>query len=114
MKYSAELWGSHKDLQQDDCWTGSDHETSEEAMASLRALQANPRNRNWAYACVEGPDGRVFEETNPKHVVEEDDDQEARSEFAHMQGMAHGVGAYNEAMGYDTEEPDESYSYGMR
>lgn len=110
MTYSAELWGSHKDLGNDDCWTGGDADTLDGAKEILEKLKAkNSRNNGWAYACIEGPEGRVHEETNPNYVATADDDSADRSEFAMQQGMAYGTRGYNEAMGYDTDEPEGSY-----
>ncbi len=117
MGYRAELWGSHKDLGNDDCWTtGDERATPEEArsdLAGLKALQDRPSGGSgWAYACVEGSEGRRFEEVNPKQGKRMEDDADARSEFAMQQGMGHGVEAFNEAMGQDVE--DEPPSPGMR
>jgi hypothetical protein len=38
---------------------------------------------------------------NPDYRPSKDDDRAERSEFAMQQGMAFGVEAYNEAMGWD-------------
>jgi len=113
MTYSAEVWGSHKDLGNDDCWMGGDAETLEEAKAILEDIKAknSKRDHNWFYACIEGPEGRVHEETNPNYVASKDDYDADRSEFAMMQGMAHGTRGYNEAMGYDTDEPEDDRGF---
>jgi len=112
MTYSADLWGSHKDLGNDDCWIGGETETLEEAKALLEKLKAkNNKPGDWAYACIEGPEGRVHEETNPNYVASKDDDAADRSEFAMMQGMAFGARGYNEAMGYDTDEPEDDRGF---
>jgi len=114
MTYSAEFWGSHKDLGNDDHWIGGDAETFEGAKEIFDKIKADYLKRNrssdWAYACIEGPEGRLHEETNPDFVASRDDDYDAdRSEFAMQQGMAHGTRGYNEAMGYDTDEPEDAF-----
>ena len=96
--YSADLWMSHKDNGNDDCLTGDDAETLAGAHAVLRSLKANPRFAGqWAYACIEGPDGRVYEELNPDYKLEL---EEVDEEYAMQQGMGLGIDAYNEAKGY--------------
>ena len=114
-KYSVELWQSHKSKGNDDCLTGSDHETPEEAKAGLQALKdARWTQGKWAYACIEGPEGRVHEETNLDYRRATEDD-ETRSEFAMQQGMGLGVNAYNEAIGSEVgDDQDDSSSPKMR
>ena len=108
-KYTADLWGSHKDEGNDDNITGTEHDTLEEARAGLEALKNSRHFRGqWAYACIEGPNGRVHEETNPDYRPTPDDDGEWRREFAMQQGMGHGVGAYNEANGCELGEPEDA------
>lgn len=116
MDYSIELWGSDKGLGNDDCLTGSDHGTLEEAEAALAKLTAAPYWANqWAYAYIEGPQGRVSTTKNPNYRKTADEDDGWANEFAQQQGMSFGIGAYNEARGYDTSEPEEGYrGPGMR
>lgn len=102
--FTAEIWQSHKDLGNDDCYTGGEFGSLEEARKELVKMQSRYR---WAYACIEGPEGRVQEETNPNYKPEPDDNSLDRSEFAAMQAMSFGVDAYNEARGFDTDEPEE-------
>jgi len=108
--YTWEIWSSHKDLGNDDCTTGDTHPTFAEALAALREAQGQPRNAHWGYACIEGPGGRMLQQHNPNPLREADDDLD-RTEAAQLAGMAHGVHAYNEAMG---EEVEEAPSFSMR
>jgi len=106
-KFSVELWQSHKNDGLDNCLTGSDHETIEAAKTGLQSLKdASWARGNWAYACIEGPDGRVHEETNPDYRAKPDDDSCGRSEFAIQQGMGFGVDAFNEACGSEVDATD--------
>ncbi len=113
MAYRVEIWGSRKDLGNDDHWfDGEDHPSLEAAMAELPSLKAIAEGRvrsGWGYACVEGPEGRAHEEVNAK-APSPDHDDGARSEFATQQGMTFGVDALNEANGEEVEQP----SFGPR
>jgi hypothetical protein len=107
MDYYVELWGSHKDLDNDDCITGGPAATIEEARALLAELKASPHFRHdWAYVCIDGPNGREYEESREIRAADGADD-DALSEFAQQHGMAFGTLGYNEAMGFDGGAPDE-------
>lgn len=110
MTYRYELWGSDRELGNDDHWTGEEGiATAEEAKRRLEETCASPRFAvGWEFGYVDGPEGNVLRVRNPSFApsVDRDDD----SEFAMQQGMAHGVDAYNEARG---EDPSSGPSYGM-
>ena len=106
MSYSVDLWGSHPSLGNDDCFTGDSAPTLEAAREILASLTGSKHFRNlWAYACIKDAEGTVVHEQKRDREPSVDDDSADRSEFAMQQGMAHGIGAYNEALGYDTDEP---------
>ena len=107
MGYTVELWGSHKDLDEDNCITGADVGTPDEAYAVLGELKANPRFCGWEWACIDGPGGRIHEENNPTSTQTDPDDSASR-EFAILQGMAFGTRGYNEAIGCDGDAPEEN------
>lgn len=103
--YSVNLWGSDPDADNDDCHTGTDFATLEEA----RAVYLNPwsvfnRKRLDAATAVfeiEGPD--VYEtRENPEYVVPERDtfDEDWAREIAMQAGMAFGVDGYNDTYGW--------------
>lgn len=109
--YAVNLWGSHPDAGNDDCWTGDEFDSLEEALS----VYHNP----FSYFTREAPTGVAYIEIdgltddelksrglercrkNPIHKPSRKDDREWRSEMAHQAGMGLGIEAYNEAMGYD-------------
>lgn len=105
LPYKAELWASHKDLGNDHCITASEHPTREAAAEGLKELRTSKHYaKEWAYACVEGPEGRThvgMQDPRP------DADDDCSEDF--MIGMAHGIDAYNDARGCSTEEPEDIY-----
>ena len=105
LPYSVNLWGSDPQEGNDDCHTGDDFATREEAMAAF----LNPWsvfNRTYYEACtavfeIDGPD--VYEtRDNPEHTPSNDDgfDDDWRREIAHQAGMGLGIQAYNDEMGW--------------
>lgn len=102
--YHVNLWGS-KPGTNDDCWTGTEVETLEEALQ----IYNDPWGRfkgfdfsrsSTAYIELVGPN--VYKtRQNPEYDDREDDDDDWRREMAREAGMLHGVSAYNEVMGYD-------------
>lgn len=112
--YSVNLWGSHPDDDNDDCWVGSDFATLAEAQAvfdSWRAHFETPHFSVHDAAYVElargtRGDGMLQVESieikpNPDFVPSTDDiDDVWRSELSMQTGMAFGVQGYNDAMGY--------------
>lgn len=101
--YSVLEWASHPDAGNDDCITGDDYDTREEALAAFNAATAD---YSIAYFQADGPDLHEIRPNpayNAKQVARDnrDDDSEWRREIAMQAGMAGGCDAYNEAMGYD-------------
>jgi len=113
MKYSVLLFGSHPDLDNDDCWTGADFDSREEAeqcFANLSTAFGRTVIGDSEYITLVGPwDGSddadcfapVKEQIrrNPDFVPSRDDG-EWRREAAREAGMLHGIDAYNDFMGY--------------
>lgn len=110
-QYEVNLWGSHPREKQDDCITGVVYDTLEQAMKTfcepirefaLRTLKYT------AYIELKSDDYYCVRE-NPAFVpkVKEERDAEWDREIAMQAGMAHGVNAYNDAMGWDCHSPEE-------
>ena len=99
--YSVNHWCSHPDENNDDCMTGSDFATREEAIAFYN----KPGSRHVKYIEMDGPDGYSIRENEnyvaptPAEIRAEED--EWRREIAMEAGMCMGIDAYNEVMGYD-------------
>lgn len=110
--YSVLLWGSHPDEDNDDCWTGDDFDALDEAKAAadgwvdhfetpelIARVGAGYYTNSTAFVELVGPDVREVRHVgNPKR---ETDDSDWRHEMAMEAGMLHGVGAFNEVMGWD-------------
>ncbi len=94
-KFSVNFWGSHPDDNNDDCWTGSDFDTLEEAVA---CFAEGSDDADDAYIELTGPG--VYRVKKLRDPIPETDDADGRREIAMEAGMLHGVGAYNDAMGY--------------
>jgi len=105
LPYSVNLWGSDPQAGNDDCNTGEDFATREEAMAAF----LNPWsvfNRTYFEACtavfeIDGPDVYKTRE-NPEYTPTSDDtfDEDWRREIAMEAGMCMGIDSYNDYMGY--------------
>lgn len=113
--YSVTLWGSNPDTtDNDDCWTGDEFVTSEEAITCYRSIRMWPTDGqlpkvcgyDWEYVMIDGPD---------LHEVTANSDQRTQrghrrdraasdrmwaSEVSHQAGMAFGCDGYNDAMGW--------------
>ncbi len=100
--YHVELWGSHPDEGNDDCWCGTDHATLEVARKVYET-----KCEEVADGCVElvGPDVREVHDTGVRRKAE--DSGTWQREMAMEAGMLHGVDAYNEAMGWDMGEDSD-------
>lgn len=112
--YSVTLWGSNPDeTDNDDCWTGEDFATRDEAIACYREVVmfqdhalAKACGGNWEFVMIDGPD--VHDVTvNPDQSSQERhrrdaaaEDGEWRREQAMQAGMAFGCDGYNDEMGY--------------
>lgn len=111
-EYKVEVWGTHRNAGFDDCVTGADCDTLAEAEEWFEKFQ----KAQWLSTCchfvILNSDGQLLKEAakpwkgTPQDPAM-DDDAEDRAEFARMQGMAHGVDAYNEAMGWDVETQED-------
>jgi hypothetical protein len=116
--FSVTLWGSNPDeTDNDDCWTGDDFTTREEAISAYREVVMFPDHSklsrvcgprgSWEYVMIDGPDNTHEVTQNPdrpsceRHRRElAGGDREWQREQALEAGMLHGVEAYNDAMGY--------------
>ena len=101
-KFTVDYWGSHPEAGNDDCWTGFDFETEEEAKAFFWAEITSPYYKTCtAYVEIDGP-GVHATRKNPQYRPEDMAAEEAyaRHEYAVMCGMAFGCEGYNDAMGW--------------
>lgn len=100
-KYTVNQWCSHPDAGNDDCVTGDDFDSLEEAKASHLYTRAP---YYVAYIEIDGPVGSDHYELvkNPHYsarTVALEDSLE-RSERAMQAGMAFGCQGYNDEMGF--------------
>ena len=124
VSFSVNLWGSHPDAGNDDCHTGREYVTREEAESALLALASHgvvpaefarasaTYHQDTAYVelCEEdkhGSETLVVLATPHAAKVErrqareiEREEAEWKREQATQAGMAFGVEGYNDAMGY--------------
>lgn len=97
--YSVNHWCSHPDNENDDCMTGDDFATKEEALAFFKQ---DAKSCYIAFIEIDGPD--IYQvRANPFYSARQVklDDSLDRREAAMQAGMAFGCQGYNEAMGYD-------------
>lgn len=92
MSYSVTEHGSHPDLGNDDCWTGSEYDSLKEA---ILAYEAQTKDSSTEYILLEGDDGTRMIRKNPLFYKP----HECR-EYAMQVGMGLGIQAYNDALGY--------------
>lgn len=102
-EFSVLLWGSHPDNGNDDCQSGTDFATLEEAERAYDAPVSDPYV---AFVELTGPGVHRVRPNlayDAKAVARQRalDDAEWRRERAMQAGMGLGVEAYNEEMGYD-------------
>jgi hypothetical protein len=101
--YSVNLWGSHPEYCNDDCYTGRDYETLTEALEAYKnpePIFGNLYNLQGLWIQLDGPETheeRQFPGVKPSL---ENDDEDWRREIANEAGMLGGCDAYNEVMGY--------------
>jgi len=100
-EYNVNYWGSHPDEENDDCWSGDDFHSKEEALICFN----KDADDGIAYIEIDGPDIHDVRK-NPAFNPSEDDDDDWKTERAMQAGMAFGCAGYNDAMGYDTCEPE--------
>lgn len=103
-EYCVNYYGSHPDKNNDDCLTGLDFDTLEEAEAVFKSnnpTYSNGKaiNMNYIeYIELDGP-GVSKLRKNPNYKPLPDDDDWKR-ESAMQHGMAFGCEGYNDVMGY--------------
>jgi hypothetical protein len=109
-QWSVNQWGSHPDLGHDDCMTGEDFDSLQLALAS-DTYQKAPFDIQ--YLEVDGPIGSGYHQVvlNPHYSAKAVRFQEEmdRSERAMQAGMGGGIHAYNDEMGYDSEDMGLEY-----
>jgi len=105
--YSVLYFGEHPD-DTNECHTGFDFATLAEAEAFIATdpLADDSYHRECTqFIVIDGPDLPDLDiRPNPYYV--EDRPDYGRSEYAMQAGMMGGVGAYNDARGYDSEPYD--------
>lgn len=104
---SVLFWGSHPDKDNDDCWTGRDFYSKEDAIAFYkRALDSKWCCNSTEYVEIDLSDedlkaaGIQRLTKNPKFKPSKDDDSDWKRESAMQAGMAFGCIAFNDVMGY--------------
>ena len=117
-EFSVNLWRTHPDLENDDCYTGESFETLEEAIACFFHLEGTfdmVYYSDCPFVEMDGPGIHGVMElpgvAKRARKAAAMDDAAGRSEYAMQQGMGLGVHAYNEAMGGDSEEAPPSEPY---
>lgn len=98
--YSVNYWGSHPDLENDDCFEGEDFGSAEDA---IHAYWQNPIDYSVAFIELDGPginEVRPSPNHNAKQVKRDLLDLDGQSERAMQAGMAFGCQGYNDEMGY--------------
>lgn len=104
--YSVNLYGSHPDANNDDCWAGDEFETKEEALRVFNNpweyFSVRYHESSTAFVEIDGPDiNRVRK--NPTFKPSKKDsafDRDWKRERAYEAGMCLGIDAYNDTMGY--------------
>lgn len=103
--FTVDLWGSHPFAGNDDCWTGLDFDSLEEALECYHNLEKHFE----AYALEEtrfvkldGPnvDAVYIKEVFGYVTPESDSDDAWERERAMQAGMAFGCDGYNDFYGY--------------
>lgn len=114
--YSVSLWiQDPSDMSDNDtCMAGEDFATEKEARMCLADMNAHFNDRFYKdvpYVLLDGPND-LHEVTVRTQALKrmqrerECEDRAARSEMAMQAGMGMGIHAYNDMMGYDSEEYD--------
>lgn len=119
--FAVNFWGSDPALDNDDCWTGVDFATREQAEAfyadpfgvweeahrlGLTTWQARHLKRDTAFVQIDGPGINMAKATGTRIRtgssldVDGERDADLRHELAMEAGMLGGCDAYNEIMGY--------------
>jgi len=98
------FFGSHPDLDNDDCWAGADYDTYEEALAvyndpdaHLPQMKQTTRDTEWIM--LDSPAGPLLRK-NPAFRPSRTNHAADLSEMAMQAGMAFGCDGYNDVMGW--------------
>jgi hypothetical protein len=102
-EYCVNLWGSHPEDDNDDCWTGEEYSTKDEAVEVFTNLwehfDRDYYESSTAYVELYGPDvDEVWK--NPGFDPRSLSDDDWINEIAMQAGMAFGCEGYNEIKGY--------------
>ena len=97
--YAVNVWGSEPGTN-DDCWSGTDHDTFEEALVAYNAALDDPKNPDYCWVELDGPDFHADRQKvlGAKRPADRDDDW--KRERAMQAGMGLGCEAYNDEMGW--------------
>lgn len=102
--FCVSLWGSNPG-ENDDCSTGADFATLDEAKACRADLWAHfsaDYFKKLPFILLDGPGvHEVTKNPDAPKRVKKDNMDDWRQEIANEAGMLGGIEAYNEAMGYD-------------
>lgn len=113
MIYSVNLWGSDPDSGNDDCWTGYDFATLEEAQAvfnapdPVKAMSLLPEAsadfytyhfRDTTHVELDGSDVHAVRQVRKARKSSRDDSWQREAAF--QAGMAFGCDGYNDVMGW--------------
>lgn len=105
--YSVSHWGSHPDAGNDDCYTGEDYVELYEAINAVTELPTDP-----SVAFIELVGSKPEQQLrcvipNPGFDLgSRNENDDWTREMAQHAGMAHGIEAYNDAMGNTVDDPD--------
>lgn len=109
--FSVNHWGSHPELDNDDCFTGEDFDCLADA---IKAFHEDPTDSSVEYIEIDGIEDADLSKhglasryrRNPNFRPSRDNGEDWRHEQAMQAGMAFGCQGYNDAMGYDLDEPE--------
>lgn len=95
-EYSVCFFGSHPDLENDDCWTGADFDTKAEALDFYNNPKIDWANEVCsAYIEIDGPDIHEVRK-NPDFIPEVIDGSDWKSEIRMQAAMGHGIQGWND------------------
>lgn len=96
--YSVNFWGS-KPGENDNCWTGLDYATKEDALVGF-ADEGLALKYGGVWVELDGPDIHKERRSTLKTKSARELDREWQREMAMHAGMAFGCDGYNDMMGY--------------
>jgi len=98
--YAVDYWGSHPDRNNDDCWTGRDFPSKEEALAFYNAEPAYYFNSSTQFIVLSDPTGQILcIRKNPGYQPTPDDQSDWKREAAMQAAMAFGCQGWNDYYG---------------